>query len=96
MLCSQVEGRNTYLCAYAQNIKRLMISIPLLADMLSADSTATSQVTTALGTATQPLELDVNKWFSPEMMNDWLNSGINFGIRVVLVGRGSSGEIELQ
>jgi len=61
-----------------------MISIPLLADMLSADSTATSQVTTALGTATQPLELDVNKWFSREMMNDWLNSGINFGIRVVL------------
>ena len=61
-----------------------MISIPLLADMLSVDSTATSQVTTALGTATQPLELDVNKWFSREMMNDWLNSGINFGIRVVL------------
>ena len=52
--------------------------------MLSADSIATSQVTTALGTATQPLELDVNKWFSREMMNDWLNSGINFGIRVVL------------
>lgn len=52
--------------------------------MLSADSTATSQVTTALGTATQPLELDVTKWFSRAMMNDWLNSGINFGIRVVL------------
>ena len=61
-----------------------MISIPLLADILSVDSTATSQVTTALGTATQPLELDVNKWFSRAMMNDWLNSGINFGIRVVL------------
>ena len=61
-----------------------MISIPLLAGMLSADSTATSQVTTALGTATQPLELDVNNWFSRAMMNDWLNSGINFGIRVVL------------
>jgi len=61
-----------------------MISIPLLADMLSADSTATSGVTTALATATQPLELDVNKWFSRAMMNDWLNSGINFGIRVVL------------
>ena len=61
-----------------------MISIPLLADVLSVDSTATSGVTTALGTATQPLELDVNKWFSRAMMNDWLNSGINFGIRVVL------------
>ena len=61
-----------------------MISIPLLADILSVDSTATSGVTTALGTVTQPLELDVNKWFSREMMNDWLNSGINFGIRVVL------------
>ena len=51
---------------------------------MSVDSTATSQVTTALGTATQPLELDVTKWFSRAMMNDWLNSGINFGIRVVL------------
>lgn len=61
-----------------------MISIPLLADILSVDSTATSGVATALGTATQPLELDVNKWFSRAMMNDWLNSGINFGIRVVL------------
>ena len=61
-----------------------MISIPLLADILSVDSTATSGVTTALGTATQPLELDVHKWFSRAMMNDWLNSGINFGIRVVL------------
>ena len=61
-----------------------MISIPLLADILSVDSTATSGVTTALGTVTQPLELDVNKWFSREMMNDWLNAGINFGIRVVL------------
>ena len=61
-----------------------MISIPLLADILSVDSTATSGVTTALGTATQPLELDVNKWFSRAMMNDWLNSGINLGIRVVL------------
>lgn len=61
-----------------------MISIPLLADILSVDSTATSGVTTALGAATQPLELDVNKWFSRAMMNDWLNSGINFGIRVVL------------
>lgn len=61
-----------------------MISIPLLADILPADSTAASQVTSALGTATKPLELDVNKWFSRAMMEDWLNAGINFGIRVVL------------
>ena len=51
---------------------------------MSVDSTATTQLTSALGTATQPLELDVNKWFSRAMMNDWLNAGINFGIRVVL------------
>ena len=61
-----------------------MISIPLLADILPADSTAASQVTSSLGTATKPLELDVNKWFSRAMMEDWLNAGINFGIRVVL------------
>ncbi|WP_297194727.1 mechanosensitive ion channel domain-containing protein [uncultured Porphyromonas sp.] len=60
------------------------MALPLLSAVLPADSTAASQVTSALGTATQPLELDVNNWFSRAMMNDWLNSGINFGIRVVL------------
>lgn len=60
------------------------MALPLLSAVLPVDSTATTQLTTALGTATQPLELDVTKWFSRAMMNDWLNSGINFGIRVVL------------
>lgn len=60
------------------------MALPLLSTVLPADSTAASQVTSALGTATQPLELDVNNWFSRAMMNDWLNAGINFGIRVVL------------
>lgn len=60
------------------------MALPLLSAVLPIDSTATTQLTTALGTATQPLELDVNNWFSRAMMNDWLNSGINFGIRVVL------------
>jgi len=60
------------------------MALPLLSAVLPVDSTATTQLTTALGTATQPLELDVNNWFSRAMMNDWLNSGINFGIRVVL------------
>ena len=60
------------------------MALPLLSAVLPVDSTATTQLTSALGTATQPLELDVTKWFSRAMMNDWLNSGINFGIRVVL------------
>jgi len=60
------------------------MALPLLSAVLPVDSTATTQLTSALGTATQPLELDVNNWFSRAMMNDWLNSGINFGIRVVL------------
>ena len=60
------------------------MALPLLSTVLPADSTAASQVTSALGTATQPLDLDVNNWFSRAMMNDWLNAGINFGIRVVL------------
>lgn len=60
------------------------MALPLLSAVLPVDSTATTQLTSALGTATQPLKLDVNNWFSRAMMNDWLNSGINFGIRVVL------------
>ena len=60
------------------------MALPLLSAVLPVDSTATTQLTSALGKATQPLELDVTKWFSHAMMNDWLNSGINFGIRVVL------------
>ena len=60
------------------------MALPLLSTVLPVDSTATTQLTSALGKATQPLELDVTKWFSRAMMNDWLNSGINFGIRVVL------------
>lgn len=60
------------------------MALPLLSAVLPVDSTATTQLTSALGKATQPLELDVTKWFSRAMMNDWLNSGINFGIRVVL------------
>ena len=60
------------------------MALPLLSAVLPVDSTATTQLTSALGKATQPLELDVMKWFSRAMMNDWLNSGINFGIRVVL------------
>ena len=60
------------------------MALPLLSAVLPVDSTATTQLTSALGTATQPLELDVNNWFSRAMMDDWLKSGINFGIRVVL------------
>ena len=60
------------------------MALPLLSAVLPVDSTATTQLTSALGTATQPRKLDVNNWFSRAMMNDWLNSGINFGIRVVL------------
>ena len=57
---------------------------PLFSDILPADSTAASEVTSALGKATKPLDLDVNHFFSRAMMEDWLNAGINFGIRVVL------------
>ena len=57
---------------------------PLFSDILPADSTAASEVTSALGKATKPLDLDVNHLFSRAMMEDWLNAGINFGIRVVL------------
>ena len=37
---------------------------PLFSDILPADSTAASEVTSALGKATKPLDLDVNHFFS--------------------------------
>ena len=55
------------------------------AQILPADSAAGSELKEAIGAATQPLNLDVKHWFSRSMLEEWLNAGINFGLRVVLV-----------
>ena len=55
------------------------------AQILPADSAAGSELKEAIGAATQPLNLDIKHWFSRSMLEEWLNAGINFGLRVVLV-----------
>ena len=55
------------------------------AQILPADSAAGSELKEALGAATQPLNLDIKHWFSRSMLEEWLNAGINFGLRVILV-----------
>lgn len=55
------------------------------AQILPADSAAGSELKEAIGAATQPLNLDIKHWFSQSMLEEWLNAGINFGLRVVLV-----------
>ena len=55
------------------------------AQILPADSAAGSELKEAIGAATQPLNLDVKHWFSQSMLEEWLNAGINFGLRVILV-----------
>ena len=55
------------------------------AQILPADSAAGSELKEAIGAATQPLNLDIKHWFSRSMLEEWLNAGINFGLRVILV-----------
>ena len=54
------------------------------AQILPADSAAGSELKEAIGAATQPLNLDIKHWFSRSMLEEWLNAGINFGLRVIL------------
>ena len=55
------------------------------AQILPADSAAGSELKEAIGAATQPLNLDIKHWFSRSMLEEWLNAGINSGLRVILV-----------
>ena len=55
------------------------------AQILPADSAAGSELKEAIGAATQPLNLDIKHWFSRSTLEEWLNAGINFGLRVILV-----------
>ena len=56
----------------------------LLADILPVDSAQTSGVRSALGSATQPLNLDYQHWFGRDHLESWINGAINFGVRVLL------------
>ena len=55
------------------------------AQILPADSAAGLELKEAIGAATQPLNLDIKHWFCRSMLEAWLNAGINFGLRVILV-----------
>lgn len=57
----------------------------LLADILPVDSAQTLGVRNALGSATQPLNLDYQHWFGRDHLESWINGAINFGVRVLLV-----------
>ena len=57
----------------------------LLTNILPADTVQASGVRDALSTATQPLNLDYQHWFDRAQLEEWLNGGINFGVRVLLV-----------
>ena len=57
----------------------------LLTSVLPADTAAASNMRSALDTATQPLNLDVKRWFGHEQLEAGLNALINFGLRVLLV-----------
>ena len=57
----------------------------LLTNILPADTVQASGVRDALSTATQPLDLDYQHWFGRAQLEEWLNGGINFGVRVLLV-----------
>ena len=57
----------------------------LLTNILPADTAQASGVRDALSTATQPLDLDYHHWFGRAQLEEWINGGINFGMRVLLV-----------
>lgn len=57
----------------------------LLTSVLPADTAAASNMRSALDTATQPLNLDVKRWFGHDQLEAGLNALINFGLRVLLV-----------
>lgn len=52
--------------------------------VLPADSTAASDVRSALNKATQPIDFNLSHLFSSHKVNQWVEGALNFGIRIVL------------
>ena len=57
----------------------------LLTNILPVDSAEAAGVHRALGSATQPINLNYRHWFGTEQLEGWLDGAINFGLRVLLV-----------
>ena len=57
----------------------------LLTNILPVDSAQTSGVHRALGSATQPINLNYRHWLGSEQLEGWIDGAINFGLRVLLV-----------
>lgn len=57
----------------------------LLTNILPVDSAEAAGVRRALGSATQPINLNYRHWLGTEQIESWLDGAINFGLRVLLV-----------
>ena len=57
----------------------------LLTNILPVDTAEAADVHHALGSVTQPINLNYRHWFGTERIEGWLDGAINFGLRVLLV-----------
>ncbi len=57
----------------------------LLTNILPVDTAEAAGVHRALGSATQPINLNYRHWFGTKQIEGWLDGAINFGLRVLLV-----------
>lgn len=57
----------------------------LLTNILPVDTAEAEGVHRALGSATQPINLNYRHWFGTKQIEGWLDGAINFGLRVLLV-----------
>ena len=57
----------------------------LLTNILPVDTAEATGVRRALGSATQPINLNYRHWLGTEQIESWLDGAINFGLRVLLV-----------
>lgn len=57
----------------------------LLTNILPVDTAEAAGVRRALGSATQPINLNYRHWLGTEQIESWLDGAINFGLRVLLV-----------
>ena len=57
----------------------------LLTNILPVDTAEAADVHHALGSVTQPINLNYRHWFGTKQIEGWLDGAINFGLRVLLV-----------
>lgn len=57
----------------------------LLTNILPVDTAEAAGVRRALGSATQPINLNYRHWLGTEQIESWMDGAINFGLRILLV-----------